>query len=188
LNKILEKIQNGSDESDKIAGHNIDQFVESIYDEYHSRLERYVNRRVKSKFDREEVIQGVYLRLMQYKNLKELKPSLAFLCVIASNILKDQNKRNWTHKVNNHVPMEIVDLASPNPSPEQMLHSKECIAEFTKFYETLKPKARMAFSLHRFKGHTYEEIATEMGISYNMVKKHISNVLVQIRKKYGELI
>lgn len=159
--------------------------IDIIHEKYDTGLRRFVSRRLDSKQDIDDVTQDVYLRLIRHSRPNELRPSLALLCTIASNLIKDRFRSARIRKAEAHIPLESVELVSPPASPEQILRAKDAVAGFIGVFESLNPNCRRAFLLHRFKNLTYNGIAKEMGISKSMVKKHISHALSELRKTAG---
>ena len=166
-----------------------DGIVNEIYRKFNKGLHRFLKRRLDSEDDVEDVAQEVYLRLIRYRKLDEIKPSLTLLCTIAANLLKDRYRRIRVRNIHPHISMsDTEEVASPEASPEEVVKSKEGLKYFQTVYRSLSDDCRQAFMLHRFKGYTYEEIARTLGISKSMVQKHISRVLFQLGKKFENYI
>ncbi|MBW2367824.1 MAG: RNA polymerase sigma factor [Deltaproteobacteria bacterium] len=157
-----------------------------IYNKYNHRLRGYLARHMGSYQDVDDMAQEVYLRLIQQHRRKDQKPSYALVRTIASNLLKDRYRREYARRMQAHVSADDVNLASPDVSPEQIVLSKEVSEMLAKVFESLNKNSQRAFLLHRSKGYTYKEIASEMGISKAMVQKHISHVLLKLDKKLGK--
>lgn len=158
--------------------------INDIYNRYNRGLCRFLKRRLDSKDDVEDVAQEVYLRLIRHRKLEDIRPSLALLCTIAANLLKDRDRRMKVRSIHPHMSIGETDVESSDASPEDIVKSREGIEYFETVYRSLNKNCRQAFMLHRFKGYTYGEIAREMGISKSMVQKHISYVLFQLGKKF----
>lgn len=172
------------------SGHNPGDhgIINDIYSKYNKGLYRFLRRRLNSKDDVDDVAQEVYLRLVRHRNPEDIKPSLALLCTIAANLLKDRYRRMKVRSMHTHTSISDTDIESPDASPEDVVKSKEGLKYFQTVYRSLNKECRQAFMLHRFKGYTYDEIAREMGISKSMVQKHISYVLFQLGKKFESFI
>jgi len=130
--------------------------------------------------DIDDIIQEVYLRIVKDCRLKKAESAFAYLCTIASNIVKDQLRKQQVREVKLHVSADEVALKSSSPSPEQSLQSKEVIGVINDAFDTLDKRSQQAIILHRFKGFTYKSISKEMGISITMVRKHIVRALDHI--------
>jgi RNA polymerase sigma-70 factor (ECF subfamily) len=57
----------------------------------------------------------------------------------------------------------------------------QCLENLQCTLDALPPKARATFMLHRRDGLSFDEIATELGISRPMVKKYLTKALLQLR-------
>ena len=158
----------------------------SIYIKYNQWLRGYLARHMGSHQDVDDMAQEVYLRLIQQHRRKKQKASYALIRTIASNLLKDRFRREYARRMKAHVSADDVNLTSPDVSPEQIVLSKEVSDLLAKVFESLNKNSQRAFLLHRLKGYTYAEIASEMGISKAMVQKHISHVLLKLDKKLGK--
>jgi DNA-directed RNA polymerase specialized sigma24 family protein len=142
------------------------ELISALYEEYNDRLHHYIRRLMDPDEDADDVAHEVYLRLIRHRKNHELKPSFALIRTIATNILTDRFRKRRSQSADKHIPLEKVDLVSPQSSPEEIAWSRE------------------AFVLHRFGGLTYEQIAEEMGISRSMVQRHISSVLLELDDKF----
>ena len=128
------------------------------------------------------------MRIARLERHEELQNPLAFIFAVASNLLKDWNRRRKTRYENFHVPIDEVDITCPAPTPEEVAQTRQAMEILERTLESLNPASRRAFILHRFKGMKYEQIAAKMGISKGMVKHHICSVLIQCRESLRELL
>jgi len=158
------------------------QVVISIRDRYDGHLHRFLCRRLDSLEDVREMMQEIYLRITRYARHTEVRHPRAFLFRTARNLLKDHARRLSERLRDQHIAVDEAELACPYPTPDDILQSKQVFEEMTAVLEGLRPQARRAFILHRFRGLKYSEIATEMGISKSMVNHHISTVLERMHK------
>ena len=154
-----------------------------IYEKYNVRLKSFLVRHLNKKSDVDDVAQEVYFRIIKYWQPDGRTPSLQMLYTIALNIIKNRFNRQKSPGAHPHVPINDINMASDIPSPEDILMYQKRVDTIKSVYKGLKEDSRRAFSLHRFNGNTYEEIAEKMGISKSMVQKHISLTLSKLRKK-----
>ncbi|MBW2370323.1 MAG: RNA polymerase sigma factor [Deltaproteobacteria bacterium] len=162
----------------------VHQIINTYYKNYHTGLCKYLSHHLYSKEDIEDVAQEVYLRLVRHPDLDKFPPSLSFLRKIASNILIDRFRSQRAKSQYTHVPLDDVPVATSVASPERLTRSKMGLEMFQCVFEAVNEDCRKAFTLHRFHGLTYNEIAKEMSISKSMVNKHISHFLFELKKKF----
>lgn len=67
------------------------------------------------------------------------------------------------------------------PSPEHLADLQQRLQALERIIECLPPRCREVFWLFRIEGHTQPEIASKLGISLNMVERHIMRALVDLR-------
>lgn len=60
------------------------------------------------------------------------------------------------------------DMADPQPGPDRAAQARLELAVVAKTLETLPPRCRTAFELHRFGNLSYAEFAQRMGISISI--------------------
>ncbi|MBW2367234.1 MAG: RNA polymerase sigma factor [Deltaproteobacteria bacterium] len=160
--------------------------VNGIYEQYDARLRQFLEGKLDNPEDREDVAQEVYLRLIRDPRLHEREITFAFICTIASNIIKDRFRRQQVRKMNAHVSLTDMKLKSPELTPEEWVQSEQSMDMFRNVYKSLDKAYQRAFTLHRFVGLTYSEIASEMGISKRTVCKYISESILKFREQFGE--
>ena len=180
-------LESGAGGSSPSGGNEPNGVAVSVFRKYHRVLQQFLYRRLGSVEDVKEMTQEVYLRIIRYARHTEIRHPRAFLFRTARNLLGDHRRREASRLSDQHVSLDGMDLACPYPAPDEIMESKQVLEEITAVLEALKPQARRAFVLHRFKGLTYAEIAAEMGISKSMVNHHICVVLEKMKEYYGGL-
>ena len=158
------------------------QVVIDIFEQYHEELQNFLLRRVDSREDAKEIAQEVFLRVLRQSRQEELQYPRAFIFTVAGNLLKDWIRTKVTHATDRHVPIAEEAFPCSAPTPEQEVRFQESLDILAHVLEQSRAVTRKAFILSRFKGMTYEEISSELGISKSMVKYHISSLLAESRK------
>jgi len=178
----------GGDDPLSKAELNTDHKISAIYNKYNQALQGFIERRLRSKEDAEDVAQEVYMRLIQHQKIDDYEPSFSLLRKIASNLMADRFRRQRVRHSNAHVPLDNYDIMSPDANPEQIVRTKEGLEIYKNVLNSLNKKTKQAFVLNRYKGLTYEQIAVEMQISIGMVRKHMSQALRQLRDGFESYI
>ena len=166
--------------------------VDKLAKEHSSALVRFLTRRMKSREDAEDIAQAAYLRLYTLDDLNQLSNAKAFLFQVAANMSIDQLRREVLHK--NYLDKEISkvskDLSAMTPeviSLEREIEAKEALHLIHSRLEDLPRNARQAFILSRNKGWTYNQIATQLGVSVSSVEKYILLALKELREAVDDI-
>ena len=166
--------------------------VDKLAKEHSSALVRFLTRRMKSREDAEDIAQAAYLRLYTLDDLNQLSNAKAFLFQVAANMSIDQLRREVLHK--NYLDKEISkvskDLSAMTPeviSLEREIEAKEALYLIHSRLEDLPQNAREAFILSRNKGWTYNQIATQLGVSVSSVEKYILLALKELREAVDDI-
>jgi RNA polymerase sigma factor (sigma-70 family) len=158
------------------------KIVNDVYRRHDKALRAFLVCKLKSK-EIEDITQEVYLRLVRHPHLNELELNFGLLCKIASDIVKDQYRKQNVRKEKAHICLDNLEIRSTEFSPEQMVESKEGVSVIKAAIESLDGKSRQSIIFYCFGNLTYEKIGKEMGISISMVRKHILHALQHISKE-----
>ena len=169
--------------------------VDKLVKEHSSALVRFLTRRMKSREDAEDIAQAAYLRLYTLDDLNRLSNAKAFLFQVAANMSIDQLRRevlhkNYLDKEISKVPKDLSAMATMTPeaiSLEREIEAKETLHLIHSRLEDLPQNARQAFVLSRNKGWTYNQIATQLGVSVSSVEKYILSVLKELRELVADV-
>lgn len=145
---------------------------------YSDDLRRYLQSRVGTREDAEDVLQDVFLHATRMENPEELRHPRAFLFSVARNIVTDRFRKKATEPVaaisedayNNH--------PDHRPSPESQMAHRQDFKILCDAIATLSPQVRRAMILRKFYGLSYQEIANEMGIAPKTVENHLAKAVV----------
>jgi len=103
----------------------------------------------------------------------------ALLYRIARNLVIDQHRQARHQSVES---LEGLEMHAPeNLQPEVIHASRQRTTALLKAIEALPPRCREAFVLHKFDGLSHAEVAQQMGISRNMVEKHVIRAMLVCR-------
>ncbi|OHX18470.1 sigma-70 family RNA polymerase sigma factor [Chromobacterium sphagni] len=160
-----------------------------MFDGYYRELLNFLVRATGSKSRAEDVAQDVYLKVLSHRAspsaaTRAVESPRALLYAAARNLLIDQHRRDSLRR---HQDIADLELAAPSQwEPERRLADRQQAALLLQAIETLPPRCRQAFVLFKLEGLSQADIAVQMGISRNMVEKHIINGMLACRRALDE--
>lgn len=153
----------------------------NIVTNYNGALFRYFRKATRDPCDAEDLTQEVYCKLARLEDEEALAKTENYLFRIASNVLRDKNRRDRVRMRDKSVPYDDALKKDPSPSPEQIIDGREQYGYFLKALKDLSPRAQEVFVLSRFEDLTYRQIAQRCGISVNTVKKHMVKAMAGLK-------
>jgi RNA polymerase sigma factor (sigma-70 family) len=162
--------------------------VERLFVEHGSALLAFLYRRVRRHPDAAELAQEVYVRMLRVPDMTTIRNPEAYLYAVASNLAKEHAHR---------VPHDstVLDIDDPLvqeqlaelPAFGGLLDREQRIIRLREVLAQLSPKCRAAVVLQYWHGLSYQEIAQQLGVSTNMVKKYLSQALIHCRLRMARL-
>jgi RNA polymerase sigma factor (sigma-70 family) len=156
-------------------------WVERLAAEHNEDLIRYISRRVRSVADARDIAQEAYVRLLRLERKDLVREPLAYLYRIAANLLYEFQLRQRADQAGLmrwHSELACATDSAMDPEIEMLALRRKMEGVLAQ----LSPKCRAVLILHRRDGLTYQEIATEIGISTSMVKKYLIQGLRHCRE------
>lgn len=141
----------------------------------------------------EEIVCDVFTKVWQNReeltintSLKEyLTKAVRNNCINYYRSQKVQEKLKQEVDENQKKAYALFDIGQ---DPLEYTISNELEKRLNEAIESLPPRYKQAFKLSRYNDLTYEEIATEMGISINGVKINIKKALEHLRKVLSDYL
>ncbi len=163
------------------------QFFTSVVARHGRPLLKFFLARLPNPTDAPDLVQEVYLRLLRLDRPDLIRAPEAYLFTVASNIAREQALRRSNRPP--HVALEDTPVEQQpadvdtftTATPEDAALQEDRMRRLEAVLAQLSPKARLALVLHRRDGRTYNEIAVQLGVSRNMVKKYLSQALAHCR-------
>ncbi|KAB8065087.1 sigma-70 family RNA polymerase sigma factor [Janthinobacterium violaceinigrum] len=164
----------------------------AVLERYYQELLRLISRSTGCRDKAQDVVQEAYARILA-REPQGGAPALradaapdsgqrALLYVTAKNIVIDE-QRLHQRRPHDDIDTPQLQLRAPRADePEQRLHDRQTMERLLAIIESLPPRCRQAFALYKFDGLSQIEIAAQMGISVNMVEKHIINGMLACKK------
>ena len=164
-----------------------------LFDRYHASVARFAFRFVGDKARAEELTQDIFVKL--YRNAKAYKPSAqfkTFLFRVATNhCLNEVRRGEYRVTHTSTAPTEEdsgVDVAGPEGErPDEAVAGRELERAVGKALEGLSERERAAFTMCRFEGMAYRDIAEALEASEAAVKSLIHRATLAVAKKIEEL-
>ncbi|WP_241659527.1 RNA polymerase sigma factor [Sphingomonas glacialis] len=157
---------------------------DTLYREQAPRLRRWLDARLQSSEDANDVVHDAFARLLGSGAREGLRQPEAFLNRIVRNLLIDRSRRvpNRTP----HVPIDDANEPATRATQEDAIELAEMRERYRASVDALPPRMREVFLLHRIAGLGYKEIATQLDISIRTVEWHVGEALVRIGKDLGQ--
>ncbi len=140
--------------------------------------------RLRCRTAAEDLIQELGRRLLETPPSVEIDRPSAYLFRTAHNLMLDlrrsegreRRREGWV--VEHQVALGGGGvLAADEASPEQAASAREALRRLAAEVARLPAKPRLAFELHKLRGHSHAQTARLMGISRSGVEKHMMAAL-----------
>lgn len=137
-------------------------------------------RRGRARADAEDLIQEGILRVYEYRarggQVREPEAVLVrTVARLSMNQRRDSHRDLYTQRV-----FEDLAIADPAPRPEESLDMQQRLEQVLRVLETVPPRTREVFLLHRLAGTSQEDIARQFGISVSAVEKHVARAVAAL--------
>lgn len=167
-----------------------EQSFEAVFKTYFKALHAYAQAILRESETAEEIVQGVFLKLWEKREMLDINSSLKAYLYRAVyhdslNHIKHQQvkRKHWEHA---HYEMT---QGKPEEVGEQIKgQENELYERFQQALEKLPEKCRMVFNLSRFEELKYQEIADRLDISIKTVEAHIGKALKTLRVELAEFL
>jgi RNA polymerase sigma factor (sigma-70 family) len=151
---------------------------------YYLELFNFCNRYLRDRALAQDIVQEVYARFAAFERhgAQPVVEVRGLLYQIARNLLVDHHRQQI---VRAHDSDDVL-LEMPAPdadNPEVAYAATQRMRLLVAAIENLPPRCREAFVLHRIEGLPQAEVAQRMGISRNMVERHVMIAVAACRKR-----
>jgi RNA polymerase sigma factor (sigma-70 family) len=158
--------------------------VERLYTEHGSDLRSYLYRRTGSDVDAIDLAQETYLRMLQIADIERIRDPRAYMFTIGANLAREflvsQGRARDAHDVSD--PLVEAELSHEVPIAEQ-IDQEARLVKLRAVFAELPVKCRAAWLLKHSSGMTYAEIAEQLGVGKDMVKKYLSQALEHCQER-----
>ena len=155
-----------------------------LYKKYSRRLFKFGFSIIKSQEETENLIQDVFLCLWENRHKVEKDASIkSYVFTIAYNsaisVIRKKARESQFIEY-------LKTIQKINEEPVNVkLEYDELKNKLDEIIQTLPPRQKEVYLLHRVEGLKYNEIAERLSISENTIENHMSRALKTIREKIG---
>lgn len=149
---------------------------------YYQELLKFCARRVNDPDLAADLVQEIMARVIALQQsgtpITDLR---GLLYRTARNILIDHYRQR---EVRDHVDADVLlEMHAPAlDQPEEQAEANQRVDILLDAIDALPPRCREAFILHKFDGLSHAEVAAQMGISRNMVERHVMLAVAACRR------
>lgn len=154
--------------------------------QFYDELLKFFTRAVRDVHEAQDLVQDTFGRVLAKVARGERIDDLrGLLYEIARNLLIDRHRML---QVRDHVADAVLDdLSGPaSDDPAARYAGRQRLHLLVRTIEALPPRCREAFVLHKIDGLPQLQIAARMGISLNMVERHIMLAVAACRRALGD--
>ena len=142
-------------------------------------LLRTLERMVNNHSTAEDLLQETYLRVTRALSERAIDHLEPFVFQTARNLALDHLRARRIHSrtMVDDVPLEVVQsVAAPAGNAEDAVHAERLLERLNVRLSQLSPRQQQIFILSRLHGHSYLEIAEQLGITDRTVKAHLGAI------------
>ncbi len=153
-----------------------DQNADALFRQHHQWLQRWLQRKVRSQMDAEDLAQDVFVRLIGSPDVGRLDEPRAFLTTLAKRVLCNFWRRQALEQAYLDALAQQPEMCEP--SAEALAVIRQAIGHLDTMFAALPIPVRHAFLLSRLEGLTHHEIAGQMALSVATVERYIKQAFL----------
>lgn len=159
-----------------------------LHDSEAGGLRRFFARRLRSAEDALDATQETFLRMLSVPRAEEIADPRAYLFQVARSVAAGITARTAREAEMITADPEATETAACDaPDVERRLAARDALVAMARVIEGLPRRCQQVFILSRVHGMPNGEIAARLGITRNMVEKHIIRALIDCRRARREV-
>ena len=161
--------------------------LQELFRRHAADITRFLRQRGHDSETAKDITQDTFLRIHNAKKQNNIINIRPYLFRIADNLAKDYFRATKVQK--RYIkPAETFDAIDEVPDPEHIADYRQRLQLLAKAIETLPPRQKEVFLMHKFDGLSHVEIAHKLGITRSAVEKLIIKALAHCRHHLGDLL
>jgi RNA polymerase sigma factor (sigma-70 family) len=164
------------------------QFVERLFGGNRTALLSFIRRFVREPSEVPDLVQEVYLRILQVRHTGKIHNPEGYLFTVAANLVKEQWALRRRHGSEVDAADENIQLYLSQVSGiESDIDHALRVRRLREVVKQLPPKGQAVIMLQYMHGMSHKEIAERIGISPRMVKKYLAQGIAHCRQRMRRL-
>lgn len=161
--------------------------ISESFTRYKDVLEGYINRRIKDTDRSKDILQDVFLKLLEYKDLLCVDSMKSFIFTIAQNKIVDYLRRE---QKKNEIHSYLYDIQEPATyiHIENEISEKDLLDKEEMLIEGMPRQRSLVYRMSRFEERSLDEIALTMNLSKRTVESHLFLARREIRENIRKII
>ncbi len=171
-----------------------DQRISEVVEREHSRLRRFIRRRVPDPRDAEDILQDVFYELVEANRLlMPIEHVTGWLFRVARNRIVDFFRKKKPESFGDTAVARDDDaddlpafedlLPSPDAGPEALYARNVLLHELELAVDELPEEQRKVFVAHELEGRSFKEIAAETGVNVNTLLSRKRYAVLHLRQR-----
>ena len=159
-------------------------FWAGMFDRHQSALHGFFRRRGAEAFDAQDLVQEIYLRLLRVdgRDGEAIENPEAYLYTVASNLVKEHGMLQKRAARHVDIGSLTTELEAPDAAAEELLDREARRRRLQAVLDSLPPRCRAVMVMQYRDEMSYREMASVLGVSTHMVKKHVVKALALCRR------
>jgi RNA polymerase sigma-70 factor (ECF subfamily) len=162
--------------------HGRDELLHALQAHY-AALRDFVRRRVRCGETATEIVHDTYVRLALLNPTRRVENPIGFLYRVVGNLAIDHLRAAGAQARQSAGGRALDSIPDERGGGDARAVSREQLACIARALEELPPRCREVFVLRKVEHLEQEEIAARLGISVNMVGKHLRKALIHFQTR-----
>lgn len=169
-------------ECSRASARQADRRFEAVYRREAPKLLSFLRRRIWLEDDRQDLVQEAFARLVASRSTAASTNPGAYLQGIVRHLLADR-VRGWA-KAQSFDPV-AYSTGNQVAGPDVVAEVNEMRERYRQAVESLPPRTKEVYLLHRAEELGYKHIADQLGISIRTVEWHVAEAIMRIGNSIG---
>jgi RNA polymerase sigma-70 factor (ECF subfamily) len=160
--------------------------IAGLYREYGDMLQGFIAKKLPHN-DAADLMHDAFVRVLCLADGYELRSPRPFLFRVVNNLILDHHKASRTKGDKCFDRDDSAGQPADNLTPEVSVYAQQRLIALQRAITELPPRCKQVFLLHKFEHQSHAAIADMLGISVNMVEKHVIRALAHCRQRLAGL-